>query len=108
MSYDAAIIQNSGNMRLFTAEFPAVYGTCALSFPFRLRFSVKITVCIIVVISFIQMGLGLWAAFFSGGKAALASAVSTVVYVVFYFIAVKVNFGRHCSPCLLSQTQRTL
>ena len=81
-------------MRLFAAEFPAVYGTCALSFPFRLRFSVKITVCIIVVISFIQMGLGLWAAFFSGGKAALASAVSTAVYVVFYFIAVKVNFGK--------------
>ena len=60
----------------------------------RLRFSVKITVCIIVVISFIQMGLGLWADFFSGGKAALASAVSTAVYVVFYFIAVKVNFGK--------------
>ena len=35
-------------------------------YPFRsrLRFSVKITVCIIVVISFIQMGLGLWAALF--------------------------------------------
>lgn len=65
-------------------------------YPFRsrLRFSAKITVCIIVVISFIQMGLGLWAAFFSGGKAALASAVSTAVYVVFYFIAVKVNFGK--------------
>lgn len=65
-------------------------------YPFRsrLRFSVKITVCIIVVISFIQMGLGLWAAFFSGGNAALASVVSTAVYVVFYFIAVKVNFGK--------------
>lgn len=65
-------------------------------YPFRsrLRFSAKITFCIIVVISFIQMGLGLWAAFFSGGKAALASAVSTAVYVVFYFIAVKVNFGK--------------
>ena len=65
-------------------------------YPFRsrLRFSVKITVCIIVVISFIQMGLGLWAAFFSGGKAALASVVSTAVYVVFYFFAVKVNFGK--------------
>ena len=65
-------------------------------YPFRsrLRFSAKKTVCIIVVISFIQMGLGLWAAFFSGGKAALASAVSTAVYVVFYFIAVKINFGK--------------
>ncbi len=65
-------------------------------YPFRsrLRFSAKITVCIIVVISFIQMGLGLWAAFFSGGKAALASVVSTAVYVVFYFFAVKVNFGK--------------
>lgn len=65
-------------------------------YPFRsrLRFSAKITVCIIVVISFIQMGLGLWAAFFAGGKAALASVVSTAVYVVFYFFAVKVNFGK--------------
>ena len=35
VSYDAAVIQNSGNMRLFTAEFPAVYGTCTLSFPFK-------------------------------------------------------------------------
>ena len=65
-------------------------------YPFRsrLRFSFKVTVCLIVLISLIQIGLGLWAAFFSGGKAAFASAVSTAVYVVFYFIAVKVNFGK--------------
>lgn len=89
MSYDAAVIQNSGNMRLFTAEFPAVYGACTLSFPFKASLFCEITVCIIVVISFIQMGLGLWAAFFSGGKAALASVVSTAVYVVFYFLRLK-------------------
>ena len=48
-------------------------------YPFRsrLRYSVKITVGIIVVISFIQMGLELWAVFFS---------------VV--LIAVKVYFGK--------------
>lgn len=65
-------------------------------YPFRsrLRFSFKVTVCLIVLMSLIQIGLGLWAAFFSGGKAAFASAVSTAVYVVFYFIAVKVNFGK--------------
>ena len=44
--------------------------------------------------TFVQIGLGLWAAFFSGGEAALASAVSTVLYTVFYFIAVKVYFGK--------------
>lgn len=65
-------------------------------YPFRsrLRFSFKVTVCLIVLMSLIQIGLGLWAAFFSGGKAALASAVSTVLYAVFYFIAVKVHFGK--------------
>lgn len=65
-------------------------------YPFRsrLRFSLKITVCLIVLMSFIQMGLGLWAAFFSGGKAAFASAVSTILYTVFYFIAVKIHLGK--------------
>lgn len=65
-------------------------------YPFRsrLRFSFRVTVCLIVLMSIIQIGLGLWAAFFSGGKAALASAVSTVLYAVFYFIAVKVHFGK--------------
>ncbi len=65
-------------------------------YPFRsrLRFSFRVTVCLIVLMSIIQIGLGMWAAFFSGGKAALASAVSTVLYAVFYFIAVKVHFGK--------------
>ncbi len=65
-------------------------------YPFRsrLRFSFRVTVCLIVLMSFIQMGLGLWAAFFSGGKAALASAVSTELYTVFYFITVKVHIGK--------------
>ena len=64
-------------------------------YPFRsrLRFSKRVTVFLIVLMTFVQIGLGLWAAFFSGGKAALASAVSTVLYTVFYFIAVKVYFG---------------
>lgn len=65
-------------------------------YPFRsrLRFSKRVTVLLIVLVTFAQMGLGLWATFFSGGKAALASAVSTVLYAVFYFIAVKVHFGK--------------
>ncbi|MFQ9058124.1 MAG: hypothetical protein ACLR5P_05920 [[Eubacterium] siraeum] len=52
-------------------------------YPFRsrLRFSVKITVCIIVVISFIQMGLGLWAAFFFGRKGGACEC------------------GKHCGVC---------
>ena len=65
-------------------------------YPFRsrLRFSKRVTVLLIVLVTFAQMGLGLWATFFSGGKTALASAVSTVLYAVFYFIAVKVHFGK--------------
>lgn len=81
-------------MRLFAAEFPAVYGTCTLSFPFKASLFCEkngLHYCCYIVYPD-----GAWAvgAFFSGGKAALASAVSTAVYVVFYFIAVKINFGK--------------
>ncbi len=65
-------------------------------YPFRrkLRFSVPVTVLLVVLLSVLQILLGIWAAFFSGGRANIVSAVSTVLYAAFYFLAVRVSFGK--------------
>lgn len=65
-------------------------------YPFRrsLRFSVKATGLLIGMLTVIQIFLGFWAAFFSEGRAGLISAVSTLLYAAFYFIAVKKHFGK--------------
>lgn len=65
-------------------------------YPFRhsLRFSVRITCVLGTTITVIQLILGYWAAFFSGGNTGLISAFSTVLYAAFYFLAVKKHFGK--------------
>lgn len=65
-------------------------------YPFRnrLRFSKPITGVLIALMTVVQVGLGLWAAFFSGGKASLVSAVSTVLYAAFYLLAVDASFWK--------------
>lgn len=65
-------------------------------YPFRhrLRFSKPITWSLIAVLTVIQLWLGLWAAFFSNGRAGLVSAVSTALYTAFFFLSVKVSFGK--------------
>ena len=65
-------------------------------YPFRrsLRFSAKTTVLLIVLLTGIQILLGGWVAFVPGNHAALASALSTVLYAIFYFLAVKKHFGK--------------
>lgn len=65
-------------------------------YPFRnrLRFSKPITGVLIALMTVVQIGLGLWAAFFSGGKASLVSAVSTVLYAAFYLLAVDASFWK--------------
>ncbi len=65
-------------------------------YPFRhrLRFSKPITGVLIGVLTVIQLWLGLWAAFFSNGRAGLVSAVSTVLYAAFYFFSVKISLGK--------------
>lgn len=65
-------------------------------YPFRnkLRFSKPVTVLLIVVMSIVQMALGVWAALFSSGRSALISAVSTALYTAFYFLSVKVAWGK--------------
>lgn len=65
-------------------------------YPFRrrLRFSPAVTAALIVVLTLLQMGLGLCAAFFTPGRASLLSAVSTGLYAVFYFLAVRAYPGK--------------
>ena len=65
-------------------------------YPFRrsLRFSPKITGALIGLLTVIQIMLGAWVAFVPGDHAATVSAVSTVLYAVFYFLAVKKHFGK--------------
>ena len=63
-------------------------------YPFRrcLRFSGRVTAALIVLVTLAQLLLGAWAAFAPGKSAGKISAISTILYAVFYFAAVK-NFS---------------
>ena len=65
-------------------------------YPFRkhLRFPVGIVCALTCILTVAQFSLGIWAAFFSGGKANIISAVSTLLYAVFYFLAVRMPLGK--------------
>lgn len=65
-------------------------------YPFRrsLRFSGTVTGILIGLVTALQLLLGAWAAFFSAGRTGLISAISTVIYAAFYFLAVKKHFGK--------------
>ena len=65
-------------------------------YPFReqLRFSKKITISLVFFVSIIQIGLGIWASFFSGEYIGLVSLISTVVYFSFYYLTIKAHFGQ--------------
>ena len=65
-------------------------------YPFRhsMRFSWRVIVILILLLILIQLLLGSWAALVPGDNAAVASAVSTLLYAAFYFIAVKKHFGK--------------
>lgn len=65
-------------------------------YPFRnsLRFSAKVTGCLIGLLTVIQLMLGVWAAFFPGGNVGRISFVSTLLYAVFYFLAVRKHRGK--------------
>lgn len=71
-------------------------------YPFRhrLRFSKAVTAVLVVVLSVVQIFLGWEAAFFSS-NAGLLSAVSTMLYAVFYFLAVRVHMGKTVFTLLL-------
>lgn len=65
-------------------------------YPFRrsLRFTKGVTVTLIGLLTVIQLLLGAWVVFLPGDHAAIASAVSTILYAAFYFLAVKKHFGK--------------
>ena len=65
-------------------------------YPFRnsLRFSKKITAVLIGLVTVVQLILGACAAILPNSKAGMISAVSTVLYTAFYFLAVKKHIGK--------------
>lgn len=65
-------------------------------YPFRnhLRHSKKIATVQIILVTFIQIGLGIVAAFFTGNWKGLLSMASTVIYACFYFWVIRANFGK--------------
>lgn len=65
-------------------------------YPFRnsLRFSRKSTGFLIGELTVIQLLLGAGAAFLPGENAGKLSIISTTLYGIFYFLAVKKNFGK--------------
>ena len=71
-------------------------------YPFkgRLRFSKAVTFTIVAVLSVVQVFLGWQAAFFSS-NASFLTAVSTMIYAMFYFFAVKVHAGKTLFTLLL-------
>lgn len=64
-------------------------------YPFRnsLRFSKRITTLLIVAAAILQVFIGLWAGMW-GGNAGMLSALSTIMYALFYFLAVRTDFGK--------------
>lgn len=64
-------------------------------YPFRnqLRFSRVTTILLVILITVVQIDLGILAAF-SGGDKGVLSAASTIIYALFYFTAVKARFGK--------------
>ena len=65
-------------------------------YPFRqkLRFKMPLTCVLVAVVTLVQIGLGVWAGLFAGSHISIVSAVSTLVYLLFYFIAVKAHIGK--------------
>ncbi len=64
-------------------------------YPFRnsLRFSKQITTLLIVAAAILQVFIGLWAGMW-GGNASMLSALSTIMYALFYFLAIRTDFGK--------------
>ncbi len=64
-------------------------------YPFRgsLRFSRAVTAVIVLISAALQILMGLLVGFW-GGNAAMLSILSTVIYALFYFTAVKAAFGK--------------
>lgn len=66
----------------------------------RLRFSRRMTVGLVVVLSLMQITLGVFTAIFPGSKGAL-TFLSTMLYALFYFLAAKVAPGKSVFTLLM-------
>lgn len=65
-------------------------------YPFRksLRFSRRNTTLLVLLLCAVQIFMGCVSAFYEGSRASVLSVVSTVSYAAFYFLAVKMPFGK--------------
>lgn len=70
-------------------------------FRYKLRFSRPVTGILIVLVTLVQIGLGVDAALFIEGNAGMLSAVSTLLYFGFYFAAVKAHPGKSLFTLLM-------
>ena len=59
-----------------------------------LRYSKKVTFFLIGLVTLVQIFLGIMANFYVGKNVGLLSAISTLIYGVFYFFVIKSNFGK--------------
>ena len=73
-------------------------------YPFwkNLRFSDVTTAILIVLLTIVQIWLGIWAAFFSHGNTGLISVASTALYAIFYFFAINVPVGKTLFTLLMT------
>lgn len=60
----------------------------------HLRFSDVTTAILIVLLTIVQIWLGIWTAFFFHGNVGLISVASTVLYAIFYFFCSKCAGGK--------------
>ena len=65
-------------------------------YPFRkkFRFPMPVIYIFIGIVTSIQVAYGIWAGLFATGNVAYLSALSTLTYLLFYFLTVKVHFGK--------------
>ncbi len=74
-----------------------------LLYPFRdsYRFSRSVVRAIVILVALIQIALGMWAAYFPDTPSSVKSLTSTVIYIAFYFAAVKGSFGKQVFTLLM-------
>lgn len=75
-------------------NFVPFMGLVLYPFQNRLRFSKKVTAGMILVLTLLQLFLGNLAAFGKEGNGAFLSALSSLIYAIFYLTAVKMPVGK--------------
>ena len=91
---DAVFLSIGGSRHLFPAEFSSFSCPGTLSVPAQSSFFDKNNIFLIVLVTILQLFLGAWAAFAPGNNTGTISAVSTILYAAFYFLAIKKHFGK--------------